>query len=164
MPAVSNERSLRIGEFAAEFDLNPKTIRYYEEIGLLPEPNRSPAGYRLYGEVDCQRLRFILKAKAIGLSLEEIGEILTVRDRGETPCEHVRALLDSKIAEVDQQRKALLDFRRDLVALRKRVGETEPSDGAICGIIEEHEPARPHDLTPGLVRMPRPLHSGSRGG
>jgi len=75
----------RIGELAAELGLNPKTIRYYEDIGLMPEPPRTAAGYRLYGEVDRERLEFILKARAIGLTLEEIHQILALRSQGQPP-------------------------------------------------------------------------------
>jgi len=99
-------RQLRIGGLAAELGLNPKTLRYYEEISLLPAPRRMSSGHRLYNATDRQRLRFILKAKAIGLTLDEIREILTLRDRGESPCEHVLALLDRKLAKVDQQLRA----------------------------------------------------------
>ena len=84
----------RIGELAAELGLNPKTIRYYEAIGLLPEPRRTPAGYRCYGVDDRERLRFIAQAKAIGLSLQEISEILAIRQAGNPPCRHVAAVLD----------------------------------------------------------------------
>jgi DNA-binding transcriptional MerR regulator len=79
---------MRIGELAAALDLNPKTIRYYEDIGLLPQPKRSAAGYRLYDDADHERLRFILKAKAVGLSLEEISRILAICDQGQPPCKH----------------------------------------------------------------------------
>ena len=68
MAAMISTRShfpLRIGGLAAELGINPKTIRYYEEIGLLAAPARSPAGYRLYSAADGERLRFIAKAKAI---------------------------------------------------------------------------------------------------
>ena len=64
---------MRIGQLANEVGLNPKTLRYYEQIGLLPAPQRSPSGYRLYTAADRERLDFIAKAKAIGLTLEEIA-------------------------------------------------------------------------------------------
>lgn len=73
---------VRIGELAADLGVNPKTIRYYEDIGALPRPRRTPAGYRQYGPADRERLAFILKARAIGLTLEEIGDILRLRDQG----------------------------------------------------------------------------------
>jgi DNA-binding transcriptional MerR regulator len=71
---------MRIGELATRFGLNPKTIRYYEEIGLLPRAERSDSGYRLYDEHDVERLGFIRRAKTLGLSLDEIRDILSVQE------------------------------------------------------------------------------------
>ncbi len=142
MQQTSDMPQLQIGKLAAEFGLNPKTIRYYEEIGLLPPPQRSPSGYRLYDDVARERLRFIGKAKAIGLMLEEIREILELQRDGERPCEHVLTLLDQKLAAVDEQLRVLADFRQELLALREEAVETMLADAGICGIIEHHEKAR----------------------
>ena len=133
--------TLRIGELAAQRGLNPKTIRYYEEIGLLPQPERTASGYRLYGSGDLERLRFIGKAKAIGLSLDEVREILDIQRSGRAPCEHVVALLDQKLAAVDHQLRALRDFRRELVGIREAAASTMTAEACVCGIIEQHEPA-----------------------
>lgn len=129
---------MRIGELAAELGLNPKTIRFYEEIGLLPPARRTPSGYRLYGAADRERLRFILKAKAVGLTLEEIKQVLDVRSKGQQPCRHVLALLDQKLAAVDRQLRALSEFRRELVALHSEGAETMRAEACVCGIIEHH--------------------------
>ena len=94
---------MNIGQAAKASGVSAKMIRYYEEIGLLPAPGRSAAGYRLYGAADRERLRFIAKARAIGFTLREIGEILTLRDGGAEPCPHVGTLLDRKLAAVDAQ-------------------------------------------------------------
>lgn len=142
MDDVQHKAQVRIGEVATELGLNPKTIRYYEEIGLLPTPERTPGGYRLYDAADRERLLFIGKAKAIGLTLEEIREILTLRREGERPCAHVLDLLDQKLATVDAQLRRLKEFRKDLVALRAEAAETMSGDACVCGIIELHEPTR----------------------
>ena len=154
------ENGLRIGELAAELGLNPKTIRYYEEIGLLPAPRRSPAGYRLYDDADRERLRFIGKAKAIGFTLEEIGEILALRRTGEQPCGHVVELLDHKLAAVDRQLRALMDFRQDLVALRGEAAKTRRADADVCWIIEQHEPAHSAESLSGM--LPAASHRPAR--
>ena len=133
------DSAARIGDLAAEFGLNPKTIRYYEQIGLLPSPRRTRAGYRLYAAADRGRLGFILKARSIGLTLEEIGEILALRHEGQQPCGHVLALLDRKVAAIDQQLRALEDVRQELVTLRQQAARGIPADGAVCGIIEHRE-------------------------
>lgn len=142
MQQAERAQRLRIGELASELGLNPKTIRYYEDIGLLPSPGRTPGGYRQYDETDRERLGFILKAKAIGLSLEEIGEILALRRNGKQPCEHVLTLLDRKIDAIDQQLRALEDVRQELVDLRQAAVETIGTEARICRIIEHHESAR----------------------
>ncbi|ACZ40387.1 heavy metal-responsive transcriptional regulator [Sphaerobacter thermophilus] len=152
---------MRIGELAAELGLNPKTLRYYEAIGLLPAPRRTPAGYRLYSDTDRERLRFILKARAVGLTLEEIREVLAVRGDGRRPCEHVLTLLDRKLAAVDEQLRALAEFRAELLTLRDTAAGAMSTDSCVCGIIERHEPAQ-RDQTPPLTAAPRPARPRRR--
>ncbi len=101
-----------------------------------PAPRRTAAGYRLYGEEDRERLRFILKAKAVGLTLAEIREILALRRAGEPPCARVLALLDEKLAAVDRQLQALSAFRRELVALKASAGEGLDRPAPVCAILE----------------------------
>jgi DNA-binding transcriptional MerR regulator len=134
----TTEPRLRISQLASEFGLNPKTLRYYEEIGLLPAPKRSEAGYRLYGESDRDRLTFITKAKAIGLSLAEIGELLTLHRRGQQPCKQLLDLVQGKLAAVDAQLRVLEAFRAELLSLQDEAAETRGADGCVCGIIEHH--------------------------
>src|SRR5690606_16567547 len=76
------EARMRIGELAERLGVNPKTIRYYESIGLLSPPERTPAGYRIYGEDALERLTFIKTAQRLGITLDETREILALRDRG----------------------------------------------------------------------------------
>lgn len=143
---------VRIGELAGELGLNPKTLRYYETIGLLPQPQRNAAGYRLYGAAERERLQFIAKAKALGFTLQEIAGILTLRDAGSEPCAHVRALIDRKLAAVTAQLRLLEKLRGDLQLLHAEAQDTTCSCTPICSIIELHaSPQR----TP-----PRPLTAG----
>lgn len=114
--------------------MNPKTIRFYEQIGLLPVPCRAGNGYRLYREADRDRLLFIQKAKGIGLSLSEIGEVLALGEEGVRPCAHVQALLNEKIAAINRQMEGLADIRQELVRLRD-IARDHPA-GLVCGIIE----------------------------
>jgi len=130
---------VRIGKIAAEFGLNPKTIRYYEDISLLPPAQRSAAGYRLYTDSDRERLRFVAKAKAVGLTLEEIREILLLKQDGVQPCAHVLSLLERKLAAVDKQLRALAEFRQELLAVRDEASETMTATATVCGIIEQRK-------------------------
>lgn len=127
-----------IGDLAAALRINPRTIRYYERIGLLPEPARSPSGYRTYDAHDAERLRFILKAKTIGLTLDEIRNILVLRDAGQAPCEHVAAVIDEKVAAINVQIRALQDLKHELLTLSRVAKSTRCCEGSICSIIEGH--------------------------
>lgn len=140
---LSSGAQRRIGTLARELGLNPKTIRYYEEIGLLPTARRTPTGYRLYDDVARERLWFIAKAKAIGLTLREIAEILSLRDGGECPCGHVLGLLEQKLMIVDEQMRALRDVRQELVAIREEARTVAHATGRVCGIIELRGTADP---------------------
>ncbi len=130
---------LKIGELA-KLSGTTKTIRYYELIGLLHEPERTDSGYRLYEEKDVERLTFIRKAKSLGFSLTDIGETLTLYDSQQAPCIHVLALLDQKIQEIDQLVGELQELQEELMRLR---ADSAPrvercADGSsICGIIEQ---------------------------
>lgn len=127
-----------IGDLAAELRLNPKTIRYYERIGLLPEPERTTSGYRVYGEKDSERLRFIRKAKAIGLTLGEIRDIFVLRDAGHPPCGHVSALVDEKVAVIDARIRALHDLKAELLSLSRVAKAMTCCEGSVCSLIEGH--------------------------
>lgn len=109
---------LRIGQLASEAGVNPKTIRYYEDVGLLPQPMRSESRYRLYTHRDRKRLDFILRAKQTGFSLAEIRGILEVNDSGEMPCNRVLHILDEKITAAREQLRALTAYYRHAVKLR----------------------------------------------
>lgn len=136
---------MRIGVLARLLGLNPKTIRYYEAIGLLPPARRSPSGYRQYDDDTRLRLAFIARSKAIGLSLAEIKEILTLRDSGACPCGYVERLLDQKLQGIAERMRDLDAMQRELSILRGLGVSAAPNDNQVCGIIE-HQPqaARPH--------------------
>ena len=133
---MSEEAGVRIGELAREFGLNPRTLRYYESVGLL-RPGRTVSGYRIYVGTDRERLRFVLRATRAGLSLREVAEVFRLRDRGELPCEHVRDWLDRKLAEVDDQLRALRAWRGELRRLRRRADGADPQTPCICPILED---------------------------
>lgn len=132
----SPDGQLRIGELAGRLGLNPKTIRYYERIGLLPQPARTPSGYRLYGEDDVERLGFIRSAQRLGLTLDEIGEILALRERGQQPCAYVRRVLKREVAAIDQRLRELRHLRQELAALEARADELPEPPGTICRLID----------------------------
>ena len=127
---------MRIGELADRVGVNPKTIRFYEGRGLLPDPVRLPSGYRDYGAEDEARLGFIKTAQRLGFSLDEIAEILSFKERGERPCSYVLSVLDNQVADLDRRIGELVALRADLVAL-KAEADRLPSEGACyCSIVE----------------------------
>jgi len=110
--------AMRIGELAEKAKTRPSTLRYYEERGLLRRPERTPAGYRSYGDESIRRLEFIDRARAAGLSLAQTAQILDIRDAGRSPCGHVRELLDRRLVEIDEQLERLQLLRANIVELR----------------------------------------------
>ena len=132
-------KGMKIGEIAKATGLTTKTIRYYELNRLLEEPERTESGYRIYGQEDVERLEFIKKAKGLGLSLEEIRDILLLYEQRQSPCVHVLALLDRKLEQVDDMISKLDEFRRELFRLRLESQvrlEQLPEESRVCGIIE----------------------------
>ncbi len=106
-----------IGQMAKQAGTNPKTIRYYETIGLLPNPQRGENRYRLYSNEMVELLQFIKKAQGLGFTLSEIKEIVDLRRTGQEPCIHVRGLIARKIADLDQQLNDLIGLRKKLARL-----------------------------------------------
>jgi len=94
---------MRIGELAERLNLNPRTLRYYESIGLLAAPDRTHSGYRDYSDDDLEHVQFVKSAQRLGLSLDEIKEILAFKDRGELPCDYVLTVIERE-AEVSSER------------------------------------------------------------
>ena len=129
---------LRIGAVAARAGLNPKTLRYYEAVGLLPSPLREANGYRRYSAEVLEILAFIRRAQGLGFTLEEIKEILTIRRRGEVPCTHVRVLLRAKAAELDQKLADLMALRRRIRRSLAQWGRSPRLKAAVCPHIEAH--------------------------
>lgn len=132
---------MRIGHIAARLGLNPCTLRYYEQLGILSPAARTVSGYRVYEEAAVQRLAFIAKAKSLGLTLKEIRQILAVRDSGRLPCASVQRLLQEHITRIDRQITHLQALKVDLTTLldgwrpeNERKSDAVP--GAICPRIE----------------------------
>ena len=113
---------LTVSRLAEAAGVAPDTVRYYERKGLIPPPERTAAGYRIYDEAVVRRLRFIRGSQRFGLRLREIRGLLDVLDRGLCPCGHASDLLTSRIAEVDQQIAELKEMRRELSRLSEEVG------------------------------------------
>ena len=132
-PADGRRACLRIGALAHVSGFTAKTLRFYDEVGLLRPAARTPSGYRLYRDDAVERLRFVRKAQGVGLSLEDIRTILEFGDEGRVPCEHVVAIVDRELARIDSRLRGLLSLRAELIGLRARVSQGLQSGKATPG-------------------------------
>ncbi|WP_094510544.1 heavy metal-responsive transcriptional regulator [Synechococcus sp. MW101C3] len=114
MVAIGVTTGMKIGALAGRSGLPVKTLRYYEELGLLPAIGRSEGGFRLFAEESLRRLEFIRRLKTLGLSLEEIQGCLAVHDAGELPCGDIEIQLGRQIERIDGQIKELRQLRKEL--------------------------------------------------
>lgn len=131
-------RGLHIGEAARRAGVTPATIRYYEEIGVLPPPPRTPSGYRIYDPRVLVELRFIRRAQALGFALEDIARVLRVHRQGRSPCEAVVLLARRRLAVVEQQMRELAQLKARLVDLVAS-WEAQPcaDEGSPCALLDE---------------------------
>jgi MerR family copper efflux transcriptional regulator len=118
---------MEIHELEAYTGVAVKTIRYYEKVGVLPPPRRKPNGYREYDGNDVERLKFVIGARQLDFSLDDIAEILALRDRREAPCRFVLDLLEQKAQEVTQRIEELKKLETNLRELHE-LGTTYPMD------------------------------------
>ena len=131
------ENRLKIGEVSKQTGVAVGALRYYEEQGLLSS-ERGQNGYRYYLPSAAAQVNFIKKAQALGFSLEDVGEVLTVHQQGAVPCELVRSLLQEKIEQLDRQIQEMTAFKTSLEVYRDSWVDTQPSPtpGDICPLIE----------------------------
>jgi DNA-binding transcriptional MerR regulator len=139
MKARSND-ALKVGAVAKAAGVGVQTLHYYERLGLLPKPQRSTANYRLYSSDAIRRVKFIKKAQAIGLTLEETKQILDLKEHGRAPCSKVAGLGEKHLHEVDMRLAELRKYRRALAdALydwRSEDTTERQCAGEFCDLIE----------------------------
>ena len=119
--------SMTIGQLAQRAGVGVETVRFYEREGLISEPPRRPSGYRDYPVETVTRIVFIRRAKELGFSLKEIGELLDLRVRPRRNCAQVKRNADVKIADIDAKIAALRGMRRGLTTLTKACEERTPT-------------------------------------
>lgn len=117
-----------IGEVARRSGVSAKTLRYYEDIGVLNPVGRSTSGYRHYDDDVLKRLAFIRSSQALGLTLGEIRGVVAMRDNGETPCGHVLDLLKARADDIEQTIRDLRALRAELHHLVDRAQQLDPAD------------------------------------
>lgn len=130
---------MKIGELATASGTSAKTIRFYEQVGLMPEPDRRPSGYRDYGPQFIDRLQFIRRAQAAGLTLRQVAQILAIHDHGDLPCSHVQKVLHDRLDQVRAQIAELVTLESHLEVLLAHADQGEPTEhdnASVCWILE----------------------------
>jgi len=121
------------GRLARATGCNAETVRYYEKIGLLPAPDRSAAGYRLYERAHLRRLTFVMRARALGFSLADIRALLHLGEGGAASCAEVKARTEAHLTDV---RDRIADLRRIEVALAETAAKCAGSDLPDCPVMD----------------------------
>jgi DNA-binding transcriptional MerR regulator len=121
---------MRISELAAQAGIAPSTLRYYERIGLMPSPGRTPSGYRSYSDDDAARLLFVTRAKRIGLTLEQIADLLQVWDGVNCTTTYARVtdLVAAKRSEIGERIRELQQFAQQLDEVGAALDEITPPE------------------------------------
>jgi DNA-binding transcriptional MerR regulator len=134
MKSDPKNKRYSISDLALEFDISPRSIRFYEEKGLL-SPKRTSGNQRVYGSRDRARLKLILRGKRFGYSLEEIAEMIGMTDAEKGEVEQIRASLvygDKKLKEIRDSIEGLRLLERDILSVKekllKRLNELEKED------------------------------------
>ena len=125
---------LKSSEVAKQGGVNLETIRYYERRGLLPKPPRTPSGYRTFDREAVRRLRFIKQAQALGFSLKEISELLSLRVDPRRSCGDVRARAEAKLADIEEKIRSLHAMKKTLARFIAACSGRGPVSG--CPILE----------------------------
>ena len=138
---------MRISELADQLGVAPSTVRYYERIGLVPSPPRTPSGYRAYDDEAMARLLFVTRAKRIGLTLEQIAEVLPIWDGVNCAATHeqITRLVDTKRDEVLERMRELQRFAAQLDEVRVALEEAPPPAACLpdlsCCVPETADPS-----------------------
>jgi DNA-binding transcriptional MerR regulator len=151
---------LTIGRLGSLAGLEPKTLRYYDRVGLVRPAGRTAAGYRLYDEDTVNRLHFIRRAKALGMALADIRRILAVRDEGAAPCQHVIALVTDNLTKVEGQIAHLERLRGDLRRFRRLLkqevsSETQLAEECPCFALIQNFQKPIHQPSDRLAKKPK---------
>jgi DNA-binding transcriptional MerR regulator len=124
---------MKIGELSRATGTNIETIRYYERIGLLPAPGRTPANYRSYGDAHRSRLSFVRHSRDLGFTIEEIRSLLDLSDNPERECDEADLIATRHLEQVEEKIAQLALLRDELARI---VGRCRGGVAADCRVIE----------------------------
>jgi Cu(I)-responsive transcriptional regulator len=129
---------LAIGTLAKRTSTKVQTIRYYEQIGLLPEPGRTGGGQRRYGEDDLDRLAFVRHARQLGFTLEAIRELLDLSDNPDRSCAEVDVIAHRQLKEVEARIARLEALRKELKRMLRECSRDTVSDCRVLEVLRDH--------------------------
>lgn len=141
--------SYSIGALAEATDTKVETVRYYERIGLLPEPGRTAGNYRSYGDIHLGRLSFIRRARDLGFTLDQIRTLLSLAESRDSDCCTVDAIAQDHLADIERKIADLRALRREL---RDLIGQCQKGAIAECRIIGALSPRRATNMQPNALR------------
>ncbi|MCE8011015.1 MerR family DNA-binding protein [Halomonas daqingensis] len=137
---------MKVSELARRAEVTAETVRHYTREGLL-HPQRDPDnGYQLFDQADLERLRFIQRARTLGFSVAEIGEILSHADQGDSPCPMVRDLLASRLPQIRariRELEALASRMEQALDAWAEMPDGTPDGHSLCRLIESFPEAAP---------------------
>jgi len=128
---------LLIGEVAARSGVSRKALRLYEAAGILQAPRRTAARYRVYGNDTLAVIAFVMQARRLGFTLEQIKEIVSITRSGRAPCPHVLELVRRKAADLDKQLGDLTEVRARLRTILKTRSSRRVSEALVCPHVEQ---------------------------
>jgi MerR family mercuric resistance operon transcriptional regulator len=126
-------KGLKIGQVAKEAGVNIETIRYYERLKLISEPERTESGYRVFPPEVVRRIKFIKRSQDLGFTLAEIQELLALTESGEHTCEQVKELATQKLNEIELK---IQDLQKIQSALQDLLSKCAEGENSVCPIIE----------------------------
>ncbi len=143
---------LSIGTLAKRTGTKVQTIRYYEQIGLMPEPGRTEGGQRRYGNEELDRLAFIRHSRQLGFSLEAIRELLDLSDSPERSCAQVDAVAQRQLREVEARIARLQALRSELRRMINECNSDRVADCRILEVLRDHEECLADHDKPGATQ------------
>ena len=146
---MTGKKGWLIGELSDRVNISTHTIRYYERLGLLEPPRRTESQYRIYGQENEERLRFIQKAKRFGLSLDEVKQLIAIKTEGTPPCTSLKTMVKQHLDDLDRKIEEMMSLRQELASRYEEISKLLPNastlpteeicQGKICGLIESIE-------------------------
>lgn len=157
---MKQEDGLSIGKLAKQCGVNIETIRYYEKIGIMPGPERSASGYRLYGPDHLRRLSFVRRSRQLGFSLDEIRSLLRLVDGDAYTCTQVRELTLDHVAEI---RRKIADLTRLKRVMEEMAAQCSGSRAPECAVIDAlFDAQQPFDERRGSQLAPKSARGEKR--